>query len=742
MESQPTSNLLRKFSEVLFRPLTLDLFNPKSKHFWLIRGLSLGVGGSTIALVAIGIKISSELPKSVDDLASYARKETLTIKAKDNVVLQEIGHVTHDKVNIDRIPKTVRQAFIASEDRRFYEHAGVDFQGIIRAIFSNFRAKGLVQGGSTITQQLARIVFLNQERSIDRKLKEAIVAHNIENRFEKQQILENYLNLVYLGSGAYGVADAAWLYFSKPVDQLTLPEAATLAAIVPGPSVYSPLVNKEFARERRNVVLQKMQEEGFISPAEADGAIASPLAVKPSHLKRFNRIAPYFTDYILKELPKHVSPEQLQAGGIVVETTLNSKWQSAAETAVDRAIVNYGKWQRFQQAALVAIDPRTGEIKAMVGGRDFGKHQFNRVTQAQRQPGSTFKTFVYSTAIAAGFSPYKSYLDAEYVIDGYKPENYGDKYRHKEVSLYDALRSSINIVALRTLLDVGWKPTIDLAHKMGIQSKLQSTYSLALGASEVNLLELTSAYGTLANKGTHQSVYGIARILDRRGKVLYQAKSSSQKALDKETSSIMTWMLQSVVNGGTGTPAQIGRSVAGKTGTSDKARDLWFVGYIPQLVAGVWLGNDDNQPTNGTSAIAAVTWRRFMLEAVKGMPIESFPPRPSLNRRHDLIKAEPIKPRRSYYDYKEEPENQSAANSTNSNSIMRNSTSTRLPRRKRLRSYLENTQPQRTTRRRRRRLSTTTRSTAPQATQAIQTPAPEPILEKPRKGSESSSESN
>ncbi len=740
MEGRTTSNLLKKFSEVVSKPIALDFLNRKSKHFWLIRGLSLGFGGCAIALSIIGIEIINQLPNSVDDLSSYARSETLTIKSKDKIVLQEIGDVTHEKLNIDRIPKILQQAFLASEDRRFWEHAGVDFQGIARAVFSNFRAGGVIQGGSTITQQLARIAFLNQERSVDRKLKEMIIAHSIEERFDKKQILENYLNLVYLGSGAYGVGDAAWLYFSKSVDQLTVAEAATLAATVPGPSVYSPLVNKHTARERRNVILQQMQEQGFISKAEAEVAIASPLTVKPSQLKRFNRTAPYFTDYILKEIPKYVSPQQLKAGGIVVETTLNSKWQEAAEKAVERAINSYGRWQRFQQAALVAIEPRTGEIKAMVGGRDFDKQQFNRVTQAQRQPGSTFKTFVYTSAIGAGISPYKSYLDAEYVIDGYKPENYGDKYRHKEVSIYDALRSSINIVALRTLLDVGWKPTIDTAKKMGIQSELMPTYSLALGASEVNLLELTSAYGTLANKGTHAQSYGIDRILDRHGKVLYQSKSNSQRAIEEEISSIMTWMLQGVVNGGTGTPAQIGRPVAGKTGTSDKARDLWFVGYIPQLVAGVWLGNDNNSPTNGTSAIAAVTWRRFMLEAVKGMAIESFPPHPSLNRRRHFIKAEPIKPRRSYYDYKPETED----NSTSVDLTMRNSTSTRLPRRKRLRSeLLENAQPQKVTRRRRRRLlKQTKRAIAPQIPSVIQA-APKPILlEKPRKGDNRSSKSN
>jgi penicillin-binding protein 1A len=734
MEGQPASNLLKKLSGTFFSSWTIDFLDRKSKNFWLIRGIGLGISGSAIAIGMMSLKISSELPKSVEEIRTFARPETLTIQADDKTVLQEIGHLSHEKTQIERIPKVLKQAFIASEDRRFYEHTGVDFQGIARAIFTNFRAGGVVQGGSTITQQLARIAFLNQERSFGRKFKEMILAHEIEEKFSKKQILEHYLNHVYLGSGAYGVADAAWLYFSKSVEQLTLAEAATLAGIVPGPSFYSPIINQEAAKERRNVVLQKMQQQGLISQAEADAAIADQLSIKTSPLKRFDRFAPYFTDYVLKELSKHISLQQLEAGGVVVETTLNAEWQKAAEIAVNRAITRYGKWQGFQQAALVAIDPRTGEIKAMVGGKDFGKHQFNRVTQAQRQPGSTFKPFVYSTAIAAGFSPYKSYLDAEFVVDGYKPENYEDKYRHKEVSLYDALRSSINIVALRTLLDVGWQPTIDIAKKMGIESELKPTYSLALGASEVNLLELTSAYGTLANKGVHQPSSGIVRVLDRHGKVLYQPKLKSQKALNEETSAIMTWMLQGVVNGGTGVPAQIGRPVAGKTGTSDKARDLWFIGYIPQLVTGVWLGNDDNRPTNGTSAMAAVTWRKFMLEAVKDIAIETFPPRPSLSHRQDLIKAVPIKPRRSYYDYKRTAESESESNLEDNS--MKNETRerSRMSRRKRYRNYVEESSSSRISRRQQQRLLREARqSSAPRISAEKSTPMPAITLEKPKK---------
>jgi penicillin-binding protein 1A len=592
------------------------------------------------------------MPDSVEDVLTYAPPGTITIKASDGTVLREIGYVTHEKLKIWQIPEPVNKAFIASEDRRFNEHRGVDFPGIARAIFANLQAREVVEGGSTITQQLARIVFLDRGRNIGRKYREMRLAKEIEDNFTKDQILERYLNLVYLGSGAYGVADAAWVYFSKPVSELTLAEAATLAGIVPAPSVYSPLENPQAAKERRDIVLRTMQVQGVISAQEAENAIASPLEVKPSKPKRLERQAPYFTEYIEKELPKLISKEALEAGGLTVETTLNSRWQKAAEEKLESAVERYGKWQRFSQAAMVAIDPRNGQIKAMVGGTDFKENQFNRVTQAKRQPGSTFKTFVYASAIAAGISPYKSFMDAEYVVDGYKPENYGDSYSGAQVPLRTALAKSLNVIAVRLLVDVGWNPVVNLAQQMGIESKLQPTYSLALGASEVTLLELTSAYGTLANQGVHQQAYGISRIRDRQGNILYQANYKPQEAIDPDTSSIMTWMLQGVVDSGTGIPAQIGRPVAGKTGTSDKARDLWFVGYIPQLVTGVWLGNDDNKETWGASSMAAVLWRQFMLEATENMPIETFSNLPNqIEGRKATIKAEPIKPKRSYYNF-------------------------------------------------------------------------------------------
>lgn len=622
----------------------------KHRKFWFWTGLGLGAGTGAIAVAFAFTQLESGVPKTVDDMLTFAPPGTLTIRAADGSILQEIGPTTHDKLKLWQIPDHVLQAFIATEDRRFQDHSGVDPQGILRAVFSNIRAGDVVEGGSTITQQLARIIYLSQERSVGRKLKEMRIAQKIEEKYDKSQILEQYLNLVYLGSGAYGLGDAAWVYFSKPIDKLTLAEAATLAGIVPAPSVYSPLQNPKAAKERRDIVLRNMEKEGFIAPELAQKAIDSPLVTNPSPPKRMERKAPYFTEYVQQELQKNLPQKVLQSGGITVETTLNPSWQSQAEAAMERSLSTYGRWERFRQGALVSIDPRTGQIKTMVGGNDFEKNQYNRVTQAKRQPGSTFKPFVYTTAIAAGFSPNRGYLNAEYTVDGYKPENFGDKYTGQYVSMRQALASSLNVVAVKILVEVGWNPIIKIARAMGITSELQPTYSLALGAWEVTPLELTNAYATFANEGVYNKAYGISRVLDRNGNVIYQNKPETRVAIDPETASIMTWMLTGVVNSGSGQAAQIGRPVAGKTGTTDKARDLWFVGFVPQLVTGIWLGNDNNQHTWGASSSAAVVWRWYMMDIIKDIPYQAFPPLPNqIEGRKPVITKEPLRPRKSFY---------------------------------------------------------------------------------------------
>jgi penicillin-binding protein 1A len=666
---------------------------PFYRRIWFWTGLGLG-GGIIAFSYGIG-SIDRSLPDK-SELNAALREQTLTIKAGDGTVLQQQGEAAKEQLKLEQIPDNLKKAFIASEDRRFVQHNGVDTQGIIRAVVNNLRSQNVVEGGSTITQQVARILFLTQERTLWRKLKEVRLAQKMEQELTKDQILERYLNLVYLGSGAYGVGDAAWVYFSKSVDQLTLSEMATIAGLAPAPNIYAPDKNSKAAIERRNQVLQRMQEDGVITPEQRQAAIQEQLTVNSSLPKRLQVDFPYFTSYVQQELPKYVSADVLAGGGLVIETTLNPNWQKAAEEAVAKTLKNQGSWENFKEAALVAIDPRNGEIQAMVGGKDFTKNQFNRVTQAQRQPGSTFKGFVYATAIATGKSPYDGYVDEPLVVDGYEPKNYSEKF-YGSMNIRDALTRSINTIAVKVLIDIGFEPTIKLAHEMGIKSELKPTYSLALGSNEVNLLELTSAYGSFANQGLHTEVHGIRRILNRQGQVIWSADFRSKQVLDAESSAIMTWMLRNVVTNGTGGAAQLDdRQVAGKTGTSDEARDLWFIGYIPQVVAGVWLGNDDNRPTYGSSSSAAYTWHEFMEKAVAGMSVEKFPARPKLEDRKGTIKAQPIKPKKivnvsvSNNDEKADEDN------------TRNSDSSRRRRRRRRDTQVEDQESNYTPRHRRR----------------------------------------
>lgn len=613
------------------------------------RGLVAGIVilGGIGAIRVASIDVDRSLPDP-GELKTFARPGTLTIRASDGSILHQLGPATREKTAIDKIPKQLIDAFVASEDRRFYDHNGVDFQGIGRAIVRNFTSRDVVEGGSTLTQQLARVTFLDQDdRSIGRKVREALIAQKLERSYDKKQLLEKYLNVVYLGSNAYGVADAAWIYFSKRLDQLTLSEMATIAGLPPAPSLYSPLVSSEKAQERRNVVLDKMVVAGYITEAESQAAQAEKLVVKPNTPKNIQSSSPYFTYYVQQQLEKLVPKDAIAAGGVTVETTLNAKWQKVADRAVRDAIGVDGNAEGFKQAALVAIDPRSGEIRSMVGGYDFYKDsQFNRATQAQRQPGSTFKPFVYATGIGAGFSPNRSYLDERFSVDGYQPKNYSNKYSGW-LSMKTALTNSVNVIAVKVLIDVGFEPVIKLAKSVGIRSKIEPTYALALGAYEVNPLELTSAYGVFAANGNFVEPHAIRRVIDRKGKVLYDSEYKPKRVLDAETAAITTWMMRGVVSDGTGRAAQLDRPVAGKTGTSEKARDLWFIGYIPQLVTGVWLGNDDNSPTWGTSGTAAFTWHEFMKEAVQGLPVQKFAELPeNIEDRKGTIKAQPVKPNR------------------------------------------------------------------------------------------------
>ncbi|NES99584.1 MAG: penicillin-binding protein 1A [Sphaerospermopsis sp. SIO1G1] len=694
---------MKTVSSVVWTSISIN-GKPFYRHRWFLTGVGFSVGlSSGIAGIDYGItQVETSLPDK-SELNAIVRKQTLTIKAADGTVLQQQGEVTREHIKLDEIPDQLKKAFIASEDRRFEQHQGVDSQGIFRAFVTNLRSQDVVEGGSTITQQVARILFLSQEKTVWRKLKEMRLAQKMEEKLSKREILERYMNLVYLGSGAYGVGDAAWIYFSKSVEELTLSEMATIAGLAPAPNLYAPDKNLNLAKDRRNTVLKIMQEEGMITSEQKQQAINEPLAVNKNLPRRLEIKHPYFTTYIQQELPKYVSADVLAAGGLVVETTLNTTWQEAAEAAVAKTLKNKGRWQNFKQAALVAINPENGEVKAMVGGKDFSKNQFNRATQAQRQPGSTFKGFVYAAAIATGKDPYDRYLDAPLIVDGYEPKNYSEKF-YGWMNMRDALTRSINTVAVKILIDVGYQPTIKLAQNMGIKSQLKPTYSLALGSNEVNLLELTSAYGSFATKGLHTEPHGIRRILNRQGNVIWSANFGSERVLDANSAAITTWMLRNVVRNGTAGAAQLNdRQVAGKTGTSDESRDLWFIGYIPQVVAGVWLGNDDNRPTWGSSTSAAYAWREFMRKAVKDVPVERFPSLPKLSAHKGSIKAEPIKPRKIV--------RRSVPTASSNQSSEETSTGTRRRRRRRRRRRTTSTQ-RRATSTQRRSTSTRRRSTS------------------------------
>jgi penicillin-binding protein 1A len=617
----------------------------KSKLFWA--GSTLGLGGLALGGAWLFVDSSVSQYKAADAL-NYVRPGSITIKGLNGAVLLQTGEATRETLKLWQMPTNLKNAFVAIEDRRFYEHDGVDYKGVTRAMVSNLTSKNIAEGASSINQQLARVVYLDQEKSFWRKLREVRIAQKLGKELTKDQVLERYLNLVYLGEHTYGVADAAMVYFSKTVDKLSLAEMATLAAMPPAPNRYSPFVNPEFAGKRRNLVLDRMVDAKFITKAEAETAKAEVLKPKRSQLPSAEQQARYFTKYIEQELPQRITKKQIKAGGLIVETTLNPEWQKKAEEVVNTTVrQNRGS---FGQAAMVSVDPRTGGIRSMVGGTDFAKNQFNRVTQAKRQPGSTFKPFVYSTAIAGGISPNRSYLDAPVEIGlseggNYKPKNAGKGFKG-QISMRDALVNSVNIVAIKVLIDTGWQPVIDMAHKMGVQSKLEPVYSLALGALEVNLLEMTSAYTTFANKGIHNPVHGIIRVTNKKGEILYENKVKPEQVLEPDTTAIMTWMMRGVVNEGTARSAQIGRPVAGKTGTTDKERDLWFIGFVPQLVTGVWLGNDNNQPTGNASSTAAYAWSRFMTTAVKNIPVQDFLPRPdNVDKRKAELKLDPIKPR-------------------------------------------------------------------------------------------------
>ena len=590
--------------------------------------------GIALAVAGVVAGMTAAFARSLPDVGAVYNppNEATRIYASNGELIASLFKENRAFIPLGEIPLSLQQAVIAVEDDRFYQHRGVDVRGSLRAIWRNVRAREVVEGGSTITQQLARSLFLTPERVFSRKLAEILLAFEIERRLTKPEILERYLNQVYFGPGGYGVDLAARVYFGKHAKDLTLSESALIAGLIRAPSTSSPFHRFAIAKARQTVVLHRMVELGYISADQARIAEMQPIKLAAENNAGLVGIrAPYFVSYILPYLTKRYGEDTLYTSGLRVYTSLDIQMQIAAERAV-RDGVDYGQAQRLKtsQAALVAIDPRTGAIRAMIGGYDFTKSQFNRAWQAQRQPGSAFKPFIYTTAIANRMPPTKVIDDAPvtYEIPGFKtwePKNYDDTYSGP-VTMRTALERSINIPAIKTLDEVSPARVIEYASRMGIKSPLNPYLSLALGTSEVTLLEMASAYGVFATLGVRAEPTAVLRVTDRSGRVLEENFPRRELVLSQEVAYVMTDLLKGVILRGTGRAAAIGRPAAGKTGTTDDYRNAWFIGYTPYLAAAVWVGNDDNTPMRKVvgGMVPARIWASFMKVAVQGMPPDDW----------------------------------------------------------------------------------------------------------------------
>ncbi len=575
----------------------------------------------------IGVNLYLASLPPIQHLEDFKPNVVTKFYSSDGEVIKTFTAYKFEKVNISDVPDNIKNAIIATEDKNFYHHRGYDPIGLARSMIVNLSTGSLSQGASTITQQLARILFLSNEKTFDRKIKEFIVAARIEKTISKDQILEMYLNNVYLGSGAYGVAGAAQIYFNKPLKDLTLPEAALIAGLPQAPSVYSPYNNKKLAIERRNQVLGRMYKMRYITRQEYESAKKAGLTLNPNpDIYSLNR-APYFVDYALKELEDLGFDEtEISQGGYKVVTTLNYAAQKAAEDAVIRNLGSGGS----RQAAVFSFSPITGEIYVYIGGKNYNKSQYDRITQSVRPPGSAFKPFVYAAAIEKGWGPNDILDDTPVDINGWKPHNYANRYRGK-LPLFMGLTVSSNVMAARLIKDVGVRSVIGIARSMGITTPLEYDMTIALGSNGVKLYEMTIAYGAFANGGFKVKPYAIERVETSRGKVIYQApKTRVMKVLNLNTAAVITAMLKTVVQNGTARSASIGKPAAAKTGTTDDNKDASFYGYTPDIVTGIWVGNDDNTKMNGVygGTIPALIWRDTMKVATQkfGSTDFDYPP--------------------------------------------------------------------------------------------------------------------
>ncbi|MDO9556577.1 MAG: PBP1A family penicillin-binding protein [Coriobacteriia bacterium] len=590
---------------------------------------ALGLVGGLIAVGIVYASVTKDLPDLQNP--TKGRDQTSVVYARDGAVITELfAEQNRTDVTFVQIPVQLRQAVISTEDQRFYEHNGVDPLGIARALWVDV-TQGKRHGGSTITQQYVVNTFVERESTVTRKLKEAILAYRLEKEYSKDEILTMYLNTIYFGHGAYGVQSAAETYFGKNVEDLTLAECAMIGGVIKAPGRYSPRIDPDAAKVRRDTVLGQMLEEAYVDQAEHDAAVAEEFTLAQPKVDTVTP-APYFVEWVKQTLIDEYGPDMVFKGGLHITTTIDLRMQQAAEDAIAAELDR----EDDPSASLVAIDPSTGEVLAMVGGRDFAIQQYNVAVQGHRQPGSSFKPFVLVTGLENGVLPEQTYESgpARLDIPGGQVWKVTGTSAGGLMRLRQATEKSVNSVFAQLILEVGADTVVETAHRLGITSEVEAVPAIALGGlrTGVTPLEMASAYGTLANQGTHIPPYGILEVKDATGEILETADAEGTEAISPAVAYLTTDMLEGVITKGTGTAAKIGRPAVGKTGTTQKYRDAWFCGYTPQITASVWVGYVEGQiemsdvhgrKVTGGSFPAEI-WARFMKAALDGQPKEDF----------------------------------------------------------------------------------------------------------------------
>lgn len=593
------------------------------------------LGGTATGLVVLAA--FGDFP-SIESIQAYRPSVTSKIYDRHNRLVGEIFQEKRTLVPYDRIPKHLVDAFVAAEDANFFSHKGVDFSAIARAALKDILSVKFAQGGSTITQQTVKQLFLSSEKSIRRKLKEVILAYRIEKKLSKEEILYLYLNQIYLGDGAYGVEAASRSYFGKGVSEVNLAEGAMLASLPKAPNRYSPRINPELSKQRQRYVLRRMVEAGFLPKNAADRAFLEKITLAPP--STFRSKAAYFLEYIRVYLAEKYGTDALYREGLRIYTTIDAKLQETATDALVSGVQQTEERNRYEdlQGALLALDPHTGAILAMVGGVDFVGSQFNRAIQARRQPGSAFKPIIYAAALDAGKTLASTLYDSPVEFDLgetelWKPRNYDGTFLGP-IPLIDALAKSRNLATIRLLNEIGVDPAIRMARRLGIESPIERNLSIALGSSGLTGMELVTAFATFANGGVRPTPYFIREVRDNRGTVLEKTTIRTEPVLSPETAFLTVRGMKEVILSGTGQRARgLGRPLAGKTGTTNENTDAWFVGYSPDLVAGVWVGFDNPKPLGDRQSAAVVAlpiWIDFMRRALPLFPERDFPVPPGI----------------------------------------------------------------------------------------------------------------